>query len=74
MDTRILAVFLALTGCTHAPEIPITPAQVADGKIADKAKIMPPPPPPEAKAIAPVMTDIEVGEDPQDPTSSTEIQ
>jgi hypothetical protein len=76
MDSRILPLFLALlflalTACTHARDIPITPVALADGKIADKAKIMPPPPPPETKAIAPVMTDIEVDEG---STSSSEIQ
>ncbi len=69
MDTRFLAVFLAFTACTHAHDIPIKPAPL-EAKIADKAKIMPPPPPPETKAIAPVMTDVEI----DDPTSRSESQ
>ena len=73
MDSRYFAVFLGFCACTHAGEIPIKPVVVAEEKIADKAKVMPPP---EPKAIAPVMTDIEVGEDPDDTdaTSRSEIQ
>lgn len=70
MDTRILAVFLAFTACSHARDIPIKPVAATEAKIADKAKVMPPPPPPETKAIAPVMSDVEI----EDPTSRSETQ
>lgn len=69
MDSRIFAVFLGFCACSTARDIPIQPAAPVEAKIADKVKVMPPP---EPKAIAPVMSDIEI-EDP-DPTSRSEIQ
>lgn len=78
MDSRFFVGFLlfvltALAACggRHATDVHVAPVAVADGKIAEKAKVMPPPPAPTGSAIAPV-SEVEI-EDP-DVTSHNETR